>query len=114
YWLRQRCRVGSLTPSFWKTWAMFRPCARSASAWRSLAMTSSGECRFITRLLAPQGASETLIAPGPGFGEQTNKVQSVPLLAVRTWNLNIRADAAPEEAGIEVPHSVQIQIHQSE
>src|SRR6266545_2103903 len=47
YWLRQRCRVGSLTPSFWQTWASVRPWARSASACRSFRMTCSGVCRVI-------------------------------------------------------------------
>src|SRR5205085_10573780 len=41
YWLRQRCRVCSLTPRRWQTWAIWSPWARSASAWRSLVRTSS-------------------------------------------------------------------------
>src|SRR5262249_23201943 len=41
YWLRQRCRVGSLTPRRWQTWATLSPWARSASAWRNLTMISS-------------------------------------------------------------------------
>src|SRR5262249_48655582 len=36
YWLRQRCRVGSLTPRRWQTWARLKPWAKSTSAWRSL------------------------------------------------------------------------------
>src|SRR5207253_11076972 len=59
YWLRQRCRVGSLTPRRWQTWARERPWARSASAWRSLVMTSSAVCRFMVRLLAPQGLRDS-------------------------------------------------------
>src|SRR5262245_26303673 len=59
YWLRQRCRVCSLTPRRWQTWAMFSPCARSVSAWRSLAMTSSAVCRFTSRLLAPRGLRDS-------------------------------------------------------
>src|SRR5262249_18276244 len=57
----------------WQTWAMPTPWAKSASAWRSLTMTCSGVCRVrMRRLLCPQGASETLIAHGPGFGEHTS------------------------------------------
>src|SRR5262249_23397017 len=59
YWLRQRCRVCSLTPRRWQTWARLSPWARSASACRNLAMTSSGVCRFMDRLLAPQGLRDS-------------------------------------------------------
>src|SRR5262249_3860510 len=46
YWLHQRWKVCSLTPRRWQTWARPAPWARSASAWRSLMMTSSAVCRF--------------------------------------------------------------------
>src|SRR5262249_7758991 len=59
YWLRQRCRVCSLTPRRWQAWATLSPWAKSASAWRSLAMTSSAVCRFMVRLLAPQGLRDS-------------------------------------------------------
>src|SRR5580700_8459475 len=54
YWLRQRWKVCSLTPSFWQTWPMVKPWLRSVSACRSLGMISSAVCRFIVRLL-PKG-----------------------------------------------------------
>src|SRR5262249_3123664 len=59
YWFRHRCRVCSLTPRRWQTWARPRPWARSASAWRSLVMTSSAVCRFMIRLLARQGLRDS-------------------------------------------------------
>src|SRR5262249_26124466 len=59
YWLRQRWSVCSLTPRRWQTWAMDRPWARSASAWRSLVITSSAVCRFMVRLPAPRGLRDS-------------------------------------------------------
>src|SRR5262245_9853988 len=59
YWLRQRWSVCLLTPSFWQIWATVSPWARSASAWRSLGMTSSAVCRFLVRLPAPQGLRDS-------------------------------------------------------
>jgi hypothetical protein len=36
--------------------------------------------RFIVGLLPPQGPSETLIAPGPLFGEQTNRKKAAAIV----------------------------------
>src|SRR5262249_49222699 len=72
YCCRQRWNVGSLIPRAWQTSPIVRPAASIPSASRSLTMICSGRCRvrFIESppgLLGPQ----TLIAPGPVFGEQT-------------------------------------------
>src|SRR5215468_1131299 len=85
YWLRQRCRVCSLTPRRWQTWARLSPWARSASACRNLAMTSSGVCRFMDRLLAPQGLrdSHTTWTTFWGAGqEDLTPLQGLPLTSL--------------------------------
>src|SRR3954453_24003357 len=81
---RQRCKVGSLTPSFWQTWAMLKPWARSASAWRTLGMTCAGACRVMFVSFAPVGPQrlsyhlDQFLGSTPLSGSQKLAADSTP------------------------------------